>query len=148
MPTPRVNMSKLRHALQLLHEATLSTRQIGQALNIQVLRDGAPTQLKFTLAPLSSQKVDAEKLDARLSGITLSELPRRYRERGMQGVLIAEVDPRSPAGQSGLQRGDILGGVNRYGVGSLAELTRILNQRPRQLFLTIYRGGRGYVLQL
>ena len=27
-------MSKLRHALQLLHEATLSTRQIGQALNI------------------------------------------------------------------------------------------------------------------
>lgn len=121
---------------------------IGRPLVLDVLRDGRPQRLKFTLAPLSNQKVAADKLDARMSGITLAELPRRYRERGMQGVLIAEVDPRSPAGQSGLQRGDILAGVNRYGIGSLTELTEVLAQRPRQLVLTIYRGGRGYVLQL
>jgi Do/DeqQ family serine protease len=121
---------------------------IGQSLPLKVLREGAPLNLRFTLAPLSTQKVAASKLDPRLSGITLSELPRQHRERGVRGVLIAEVDPQSPAGQRGLKRGDILAGVNRYGAGSLAELTELLEQRPRQLLLTIYRGGRGYVLQL
>lgn len=121
---------------------------IGRALALSVLRDGKSRRLDFTLAPLSNQKVAADKLDARMTGITLAELPRQYRERGMQGVLIAEVDARSPAGQSGLQRGDILAGVNRFGIGSLTELTEVLAQRPRQLVLTIYRGGRGYVLQL
>jgi Do/DeqQ family serine protease len=121
---------------------------IGEALSMKVLRDGRSVDLRFTLAPLSTQKVAGAKLDPRLSGITLSELPRQHRDRGVRGVLIADVDPQSPAGQSGLKRGDILAGVNRYGAGSLAELTELLGQRPRQLLLTIYRGGRGYILQL
>ncbi len=34
MPTPRVHMSKIRQALQLLADAGLSSRQVATALNI------------------------------------------------------------------------------------------------------------------
>lgn len=121
---------------------------IGQALPMLVWREGKTTALRFTLAPLSTQKVDAGKLDRRMMGIVLSELARKHRERGVRGVLIAEVDPASTAGRAGLKRGDILAGVNRYSADSLADLATLLERQPRQLVLTIYRGGRGYLLEL
>ena len=67
MPTPRVNMSKLRHALQLLHEATLSTRQIGQALNIS----------KTTVSEIASYARAAGVDWPSAQGLTDEELQRR-----------------------------------------------------------------------
>ena len=67
MPTPRVNMSKLRHALQLLHEATLSTRQIGQALNIS----------KTTVSEIASYARAAGVDWPTAQGLTDEELQRR-----------------------------------------------------------------------
>lgn len=67
MPTPRVNMSKLRHALQLLHEATLSRRQIGQALNIS----------KTTVSEIASYARAAGVDWTAAQGLTDDELQRR-----------------------------------------------------------------------
>jgi Do/DeqQ family serine protease len=121
---------------------------IGQALSLAVMRDGQPQSLSIQLVASSSQRLQAEKLDRRMRGITLSELPRQYRERGLEGVLVAEVSDSSPAGQAGLRAGDVIAGVNRARVPNIATLTQALNQKPQRLVLTIYRGGRAYLLEL
>ena len=117
-------------------------------LALGVVRQGQALELQFTLVPSTAQLVDGSKLDQRLSGTKLSDLPSTARSRGAVGVSIAEVAPGSLAAQYGLAKGDLIAGVNRYGINNLAELSKILAARPRQVVLTIYRNRRAYVLTL
>jgi len=121
---------------------------IGEPLQMEILRDGKPLTLSFKLTASTSQKLAGEKLDRRLQGMTLSEMPREYRARGLRGVLISDVAANSQAGQAGLQRGDVIGGVNRNTVQNIVGLTQFLAAKPQRLVLTIYRGGRAYLLEL
>jgi len=56
------------------------------------------------------------------------------------GVAVSDIAARSPAAASGLQKGDIIIGVNRLRVNSLAELTKALKNKPDVLALNIQRG--------
>ncbi len=56
------------------------------------------------------------------------------------GVAVSDIAARSPAATSGLQKGDIIIGVNRLRVNSLAELTKALKNKPDVLALNIQRG--------
>jgi serine protease DegQ len=113
-----------------------------------ILRAGKTLNIKFTLVPISAQTVDGAKIDARLAGIKLADLTSNARQKGAVGVLIAAVDMQSEAARYGLQKGDLIAGVNRYQVNNLAEFSRLLAQFKRGIALTIYRNNRAYILQL
>ena len=55
-------------------------------------------------------------------------------------MAVSDIDPRSPAAASGLQKGDIIIGVNRQRINSMGELTKVLKNKPEVLALNIQRG--------
>jgi len=62
----------------------------------------------------------------------------------VRGVVITEVDPSSPAGQKGLQEGDVIEGINRHPVNSVADFNRLAAEAKGQTLLRIIRQGYGY----
>ena len=60
--------------------------------------------------------------------------------------VVSDIDPRSPAAASGLQKGDIIIGVNRQRINSMGELTKVLKNKPEVLALNIQRGDSSLYL--
>lgn len=59
------------------------------------------------------------------------------------GVVITQVDPNSPAGQYGLQEGDVIESVNRQPVHNVTDFNRLASQAKGQTLLRINRQGNG-----
>jgi serine protease DegQ len=117
---------------------------------LQIVRDGLPLSVKFTLVSIASLAIDGGKIDARLAGAKFADLSSgaRARNEGSGGVLISEVKPGTLAAQYGLQKNDLIAGINRYQINTLAELTQVLKSAPARVTLTIYRDRRSYILTL
>jgi S1-C subfamily serine protease len=60
-------------------------------------------------------------------------------------VLVARVDPGSPAAERGLRPGDVITKINRVPVRSLAD-ARPLLQDARSIILEIQRGNRNQLI--
>ena len=83
----------------------------------------------------------------KLEGATLVELPERFRQQGLFGVVASKVAPGSRAARSGLRAGDRIGQVNRRNVADLPAFRSTLAAEPRELVLSVARGGRfGYLV--
>jgi len=61
---------------------------------------------------------------------------------------VLNVASGSVAARNGLEAGDIIFGVNRYEVGNLADISKLLSQQPRQILFSLYRGRRAYYLPI
>jgi len=66
------------------------------------------------------------------------------------GVLVAEVVPRGPAGRAGLDKGDIIVGLDDAPIRSVEELQRTVQKRKigDKVRLQIVRGSRKLVAEL
>ncbi len=94
-----------------------------------------------------AKEIDGGQIDPRLAGATLIDLPERFRQQGLNGVVASKVEPGSRAAASGLRAGDRVGQVNRASVADLAAFRRALSMPPRELVLSVARGGRfGYLM--
>jgi Do/DeqQ family serine protease len=120
---------------------------LDRKLGLSLIREGRTLTREFTLTASRRQRTAAGRIDARLQGATLGELTSEQVRGGLRGVLVLGVDPGTRAAELGLRPGDVVSAVNRSRVGSLADLTALLQGSP-PVVLTINRGGRGYVLQL
>jgi len=89
-----------------------------------------------------AKEIDGGEIDPRLAGATLTELPERFRQQGLIGVVASKVTPGSRAAQSGLRAGDRIGQVNRDNVADLPAFRSALASPPRELVLGVARGGR------
>ena len=101
-------------------------------------------------APLkaSQKSLDAGQLDPRLAGAVLIDLPERYRQTGVRGVIVNKVDAGSRADRNGLEAGDRILVVNRQKVADLNALRAILSQQPARLELGLARGRQSGYLQM
>ena len=61
------------------------------------------------------------------------------------GLLVARVDPNSPAADRGLQPGDIITKVNTVRIRTLAEAVPIM-QNARAILLEVQRGDRSSII--
>ena len=70
------------------------------------------------------------------------ELAEQFGYEQDQGVLIADVDPDSPAGRVGLQAGQLLEEVNKSRVRNLKELNDVIakSKNPQQVLLRVRAG--------
>ena len=67
--------------------------------------------------------------------------------RGIQGLLVQEVDPNAPGAKAGIQPGDVIVEANRQSVRTAADLQAALSRnsgRPSVLLLN-RRGQTAYV---
>ena len=122
----------------------IGTTAPGKEVKVGLLRDGKPQTLTVKLDN-STQTASTELLNPALQGATLSDGAAKD---GTKGVSVDSVDKGTPAAQFGLQKDDIIVGLNRTRVENLADLRKQLAAKPSLLALNVIRNGESLYLLL
>lgn len=128
------------------------------AVRLRVLRNGQKRDIKINLGEQPKDLArNGVAVDSPLAAMGLSlqdltdDVARQFDYKRGQGVLIAGVDPTSPAEAAGLASGQLIEEVNRIRVHSIKELEQALakGQGNRQVLLRVRVDGnsRYVVLQ-
>jgi serine protease Do len=119
-------------------QVLVGEKRPGDTIHLGVMRDSKLASIPVTLEALGSGK-GAEtaggehgkgRWGLRLADLTpdvRNELPA---QTSVQGAMVEDVQPGSPADNAGLQRGDVIMEVNRHPVKSAAEVVRTLSSVP------------------
>lgn len=133
-----VNGKPIRNASDLRN--TVGLLRIGERVRLDILREGKAMTITARIGEQVSSTISGERINPHLAGATFSEIDQQSSRQGIsQGVLVADVEPGSPAAQAGLRRGDIITSVNRRSVSSLNEFQQAA-ARGNALLLNIQRG--------
>ncbi|EFJ1154042.1 serine endoprotease DegQ [Escherichia coli] len=121
----------------------IATTEPGTKVKLGLLRNGKPLEVEVTLDTNTSSSASAEMITPALEGATLSD---GQLKDGGKGIKIDEVVKGSPAAQAGLQKDDVIIGVNRDRVNSIAEMRKVLAAKPAIIALQIVRGNESIYL--
>lgn len=116
----------------------IATTEPGATVKLGILRDGKPLDLQVTLDKSTSSSASAEMIAPALQGATLSD---GQLKDGTKGITLDSVEKSSPAAQAGLHQDDVIIGVNRVRVQSIAEMRKVLESKPTVIALQIVRGN-------
>lgn len=123
----------------------IATTEPGTKVKLGLLRDGKPQEVEVTLDKSTASSANAEMIAPALQGATLSD---GQLKDGTKGVTIAEVEKGSAAAQIGLHKDDVIIGVNRDRVRSIAEMRKVLESKPAVIALHVVRGNESIYLLL
>lgn len=123
----------------------VGTTPPGQQVKIGLLRDGKPLTVTVTLEQSAQSTASAQLMSPALQGATLSD---GNTKAGDKGVKVDTIEKGTPAEQVGLQKDDVIVGVNRTQVQSLAEMRKVLEGKPPVLALNVVRGDESIYLLL
>jgi serine protease Do len=138
---------------------------IGKKAHIKLLRNGQTKELDVTIAEQPRTMVQAENPgdgneEARSSGAFASldvreltpELARRFNlsRDGQVGVVVARVADGSPAGEAGVQVGDVITEVNRKPIVTLRDFQNVTNKLSSKdpALVLVHRNGRNLYLTI
>jgi serine protease Do/serine protease DegQ len=128
-----LNGRPVRSAAEL--RARLGVVPAGETVELRVVHEGKPRELKALIAPIRSASSASGRTIPELAGAQLQDV-RRGNDRAVQ---VVSVDGGSPAYSHGLREGDLIIGVNQRRVGTVAELGKRLRAKGR-LALNVVRG--------
>lgn len=117
--------------------AKIASRGAGAKLELTVLRKGKREKINVVLGDATQNKVNAKEIHSALEGATLTN---GKTEQGDMGIVISELVLRSPATQIGLQEGDVIIGINRKKVDTVAHLRTELEYVKGVIALNVKRG--------
>ncbi|MEO3741054.1 serine endoprotease DegQ [Kosakonia sp. WA-90] len=123
----------------------IATTEPGSKVKLGILRDGKPLDVEVTLDKSTSSSASAELISPFLQGAELSD---GQLKDGTKGITIGEVEKGSAAAQAGLHKDDVIIGVNRDRVQSIAEMRKVLETKPSVMALHIIRGNDSIYLLL
>lgn len=126
----------------------------GTSVSLQIVRDGRRERKTVLIAeqPLSFSKTTRMKMNRENSsvmkkmGLTLQELTSDLADQfgysGRKGVVIAQVDPGTPAASIGLQAGQLIEEVNKLRVQNLVDVKKAVKKgkNPNQVLLLVRVG--------
>jgi serine protease DegQ len=76
-----------------------------------------------------------------------AELVNNETPNGVPGLLVARVDPSSPAADRGLRPGDVVTNVNKVRIRTLADAIPVM-EGARAIILEVQRGSRSQLIQM
>lgn len=125
--------------------ANIATMGAGKTVTLGVIRDGKEQDVQVTLKQADLSETKASVLHPALEGATLGNS-----EPGasVAGVVITQLEQRSAAAQTGLQKGDVIIGVNRTRINNLKELQTAMKNKGDIMALNIRRGNATLYLVL
>lgn len=141
----RIDGNAVRDSSSL--RAVIGLRRPGERVRVGFLRDGreqsatAVLGTAATAAALSPEP--AEAIDNVFAGAELTPFGSDF----VQGLLVASVEPGSPAAAGGLRENDLIVLVNRERVRSVADARRIV-EGARAIELTVERDGSTLLLRM
>jgi serine protease Do/serine protease DegQ len=134
-----MNGRPIRSAAEL--RTRLGLTPIGEEVELRIRRGGEARALRVRVeAPQKLAEGNGQTV-AQLPGVKVVEIERGsplYQR--VQGLVVAAVDENSKAWQAGLRPGDIIFGVNRKRVRTLAELQKAMRGNERGQTLHLLRG--------
>jgi serine protease Do len=131
----------------------IASRAPGTTATLQVLRDNRSLNVAVKLAERPLRDADPrDERDERPQpssqrgpalGLSVREIDRDFSERyrlpeGLQGVIIARVEPMSPAFDADIERNFVLMEINRHAVRSIDEYRRLTAAARAGDILTLY----------
>jgi Do/DeqQ family serine protease len=116
----------------------IGLRRIGTSVAIQLWREGKT--LKLTLAVGDPNQLAASPDHPLLKGARIEK------NKAGEGVVLVDLDRRSPLAQAGLQPGDIFVSVNRLRIDSLADWQAAVSRSQDQLLLQVQRGSGSFFI--
>jgi len=123
----------------------IATTAPGTTVKLGLLRDGKPLDVEVTLDKSTSSSASAEMIIPSLQGATLSD---GQLKDGTKGVAIENVEKGSAAAQAGLHKDDVIIGVNRERVSTIAEIRKLMESKPSVIALHVVRGNESIYLLL
>jgi serine protease DegQ len=122
----------------------------GDKVTVGLLRDGREQTVTAVLGELPPTAVvtavpsqeEESNIDALFEG---AEILENTSTDSVAGLLVARVDPNTPAAASGLRPGDVITKVNRMRVRTLAEAVPIM-ENARAILLEVQRDGRSSLI--
>ena len=126
---------------------------IGEEVPVTILRNGAEQTVKVKVGQMPGDRAEASSSNEQTQGqaqskwgLALRDLDARAAQRlGVDpgdGVLVAAVQPDSPADRAGIQRGDVILKVNQKKVTSVKEVQTEAQKDPNaQTLLLLFRRG-------
>ncbi len=121
----------------------------GTEITAKIIRDGKKKEIKIAIGEQPSdfgRKGPAGDTTLQEMGLTLQdlteELSGQFGYSEDQGVLIADVDPDSPAARAGLKAGQLIEEVNKKRVQNLKQLKKVLEAatNKQQVLLRVKAG--------
>ena len=124
----------------------IATLGAGTEVILGVLREEVRQDVVVKLKSANvTSNIKAESLMPQLAGANLSDGKTRDNRNG---VVVSDVNERSPAGQLGLENGDVIMGVNRKLVNNIEGLRTLLGEARNVIVLNIRRGRTSLYLML
>lgn len=118
--------------------AKIATAGAGRDVNLGIIRDSKNINIKVKLKNNDDESIaEAKTLHPSFEGATLTN----SQVKGQEGVLIEKIVKGSPASIIGLQEGDLITGVNKEKITTIANLQKIIESKPSALALNIIRGN-------
>lgn len=126
--------------------ARIATSEPGSKVTLGLLRSGKPMTVEVTLDKSTSASASAELIAPALRGAALSD--GHLKDGVTQGIVIDSLGKGSPAAQAGLHKGDVIIGVNRERVRTIAQMRKIMDSKPAIVALNVVRGSDNIYLLL
>ncbi|SES96528.1 serine protease Do/serine protease DegQ [Nitrosospira multiformis] len=133
-----VNGKPVRNSIDLRNKVGLMP--IGETLDLGLIRNGKRLTAKVKIAKLAEVASAGAEAVPEVSGATVANL-KPGAHRGIEGVMVTDVEVNSPAWLRGIRPGDLIIGVNRRQVRSVQELLAALKASSQgRLTLSLIRG--------
>jgi Do/DeqQ family serine protease len=140
--------SSLRNKISLLpvgHKARLKVLREDEQMEIVAKLEEFPEEVQVA----AGSGPGAELVDS-IDGVTVRELtPQRRRMAGVpddiEGIIVVDVDPATPAARERLEAGDVILEVNKVPVSGLEDFEQALGEdKDKPILLRVYKpqGGR------
>lgn len=120
--------------------------RIGEKVDMKVLRDGKARTLRAVVEEPELVSIEGDKIHPRLAGSMLANVAQETVEGRVEGVVVAEVAPGSPAMGAGLRKGDVIAQANRQAVNDLNSLQAAVKDSDALLLNIQRRGGALFIL--
>jgi len=116
----------------------VSLMQPGSKLKLRVVRDGKEIELSMNIIQQPSDKaapahtnIPSQKLGIQVQELT-PELSQKLGFVDVQGVVITQVTPGSPAAASAIKPGSLIMAVNRQKISNLAEFSTAIHEAAKE----------------
>lgn len=130
--------------------AMVASAAVEEEVPIKVIRDGKERKFVAVIAKLDSDETPVEEAGRPARGkwgLQLRDLnPNAARELGLKddrGVLVAGVEPESPASRAAINRGDVIVEVNRQQVNSVKDLKEKIAKSGGESLLLLVKNAQG-----
>jgi S1-C subfamily serine protease len=134
--------------------ARVSAQEPGKEVGLQFLRYGNTKSVvvKLGVTPADMSK-SVRVAQGTLRGLTFLELTDLWRKAmalpaNMQGVVVRDVEPDTPAAKAGLVRSDVIEEVNRIKVSSLDDVPALAEKTQGDTLLLVNRQGKEMLITL